>query len=374
MLATKPATQPAEGSLMERINLGFLYECGAQLRYLTTLTPDINGRIPIFYASVLANSYVYSILDFYKSLNVCRMPGRELTLAIFGMQKWMRETPPDQLRKADSAVDQLFSDVINKAKRFETVLLAELATLAVYHITQKGAYYTPDLIDRTEIVLPEPIQNRMTENVKNEIRQSGKCLAFDNPTASGFHIIRAIEGVMHQYYVVVCKPGKPDKLDSWGAYIAALYKSSDPTVKETVAILQQIKDNDRNLIMHPERVLSPDDALTLFEIAKGAIMAMAGKLPEIKAAPPPLPHRFYGMATIDGNPAPDGTPIFGLGVSLSSRDTETLAGRYELYVESLGGPLEGKQVTFKIGGLLAQQTAVWQMGANSNLDLSARTT
>jgi hypothetical protein len=35
--------------------------------------------------------------------------------------------------------------------------------------------------------------------------------------------------------------------------------------------------------MHPERVLSQDDAFTLFEIAKGAIMAMAGKLPEPKA-------------------------------------------------------------------------------------------
>jgi hypothetical protein len=59
---------------------------------------------------------------------------------------------------------------------------------------------------------------------------------------------------------------------------------SDPTVKETVAILQQIKDNDRNLIMHPERVLSSDDAFTLFEIAKGAIMAMAKKLPDTKVA------------------------------------------------------------------------------------------
>jgi hypothetical protein len=45
---------------------------------------------------------------------------------------------------------------------------------------------------------------------------------------------------------------------------------------------QQIKDNERNLIMHPERVLSADDAFRLFEIAKTAIITMSTFLPEIK--------------------------------------------------------------------------------------------
>ncbi len=80
----------------------------------------------------------------------------------------------------------------------------------------------------------------------------------------------------------VCKPTDPKSLDNWGAYIAELKKSEDADVKETVAMLQQIKDNDRNLIMHPERVLSPDDAFTLFEIAKGAMMAMSRNLPYVK--------------------------------------------------------------------------------------------
>ena len=94
--------------------------------------------------------------------------------------------------------------------------------------------------------------------------------------------MRASEAVMHQYYLAVCKPPKPDPLENWGAYIAELLKSGDSSVKETVALLKQVKDHHRNLIMHPEVVLSPDEAFTLFEIAKGAMMAMAGKLPEAK--------------------------------------------------------------------------------------------
>ena len=134
------------------------------------------------------------------------------------------------------------------------------------------------MIERAELALPESVRNKLDTQILSEIKESGKCLAFDNATASGFHIMRALEAVIHQYYLVICKPSKAERLDSWAAYIAALRGSTDSTVKETVAVLQQIKDNERNLIMHPERVLSPDDAFTLFEIAKGAMMAMAGKL------------------------------------------------------------------------------------------------
>ena len=80
------------------------------------------------------------------------------------MQKWMNQRPPDNWRDEDFSADKLFNDVINKAKQFETILLADLQTLATYLVTQKGAYYIPDIIDRTEIVLPESIQVKISEN------------------------------------------------------------------------------------------------------------------------------------------------------------------------------------------------------------------
>jgi len=268
---------------MEKINLPFFWEVGAHIRALSTITSVTDNRIQIYTASFPVHSYVYTLLNSFSSLNVCRAKGAELINAILEMQKWVRETPPEKWSEINPFADQLFGNVQNRARDFETIVLAELQTLATYHVTQKGAYSTPDIIERAEITLPESIRAKITDKVIDEIRQSGRCLAFDNPTASGFHIIRAVEGVMHQYYLAICKPTPaPAHLDNWGAYIAELRKSNDPSVKETIAILQQIKDNDRNLIMHPERVLSVDDAFTLFEIAKGAIMAMAPKLPEIK--------------------------------------------------------------------------------------------
>ena len=87
---------------------------------------------------------------------------------------------------------------------------------------------------------------------------------------------------MHEYHTSVCKPKPAKRLENWGAYIAELKKPQKPEVEEVVAMLQQIKDRHRNLIMHPEIVLSLDEAFTLFEIAQGAIIAMADKLPSGK--------------------------------------------------------------------------------------------
>lgn len=159
---------------------------------------------------------------------------------------------------------------------------AELQTLATYNITQKGIYSTTDLVERAERILPEQVLGRIGRMAAGEVRESGKCLALDCATASAFHMMRATEEVMHRYYVSVCKPKPAKRLENWGAYIAALNKSSKPEVKEIVAMVQQIKDRHRNLIMHPEIVLTIDEAFTLFEIAQGAIIAMADNLPAVR--------------------------------------------------------------------------------------------
>jgi hypothetical protein len=58
-----------------------------------------------------------------------------------------------------------------------------------------------------------------------------------------------------------------------------LTDSGDLQAKVVVSILHEIKDQYRNLIMHPEVFLSPEEAFTLFAVAQAAIMAMAERLP-----------------------------------------------------------------------------------------------
>jgi hypothetical protein len=110
-------------------------------------------------------------------------------------------------------------------------------------------------------------------------------------------MMRALEAVLHQYYLSVCKPKSPKKLESWAAYLLALKKvaggglddedgdatgsdppEGDPQVRRAITFLYQVKDT-RNDIMHPELVLSADEAFGLLDVAKAAIIVMADRLP-----------------------------------------------------------------------------------------------
>lgn len=264
-----------DGRSMEKIDLLSFYRLGTALRPLCEVTPEM-GRLEIFIRCSTAKGQLESLLGSWPGLTVCRKDGLTVIQAV---AEWVDTASAGEWKKPMDWMDEVnIRSIANKAKAFETVLRAELQTLATYHVTQKGIYSTPDLIERADNTLPGSIRRRIPRKAREEIRESGKCLAFDNATASGFHMMRATEMVLHQYYLAVCEPKKKAKLGSWAAYLGELRESGDPDAQKVVAMLQQIKDQDRNLIMHPEIVLSSDDAFTLFEVGQSAIIAMAGKL------------------------------------------------------------------------------------------------
>ena len=85
------------------------------------------------------------------------------------------------------------------------------------------------------------------------------------------------------------------------------------------------------------------------------------------------PHRFYGTVRIDGKPPPDGTTVSAVTQGLAISGVTTVEGRYVLDVFPLGTRPVGMQITFRIANLPTEQTAVWEMGELTNLDLSVRT-
>lgn len=296
MLEQRWVSLRVKGADMEKINLPYFYQLGVQLHPLTQKSVQDDRVIDIIIATFDAEDVTESLLDRFSMLSVCRNCGQELLNAVKETRTWfmgLMKEDLDKLQNPDATVKLRFDRVIAKAKEFETILSAELQTLTTYHATQKGIYDTADLIERAENILPPAVLNKIDEKVKEEIRWSGRCLAFDNATASAFHMMRATELVLHKYYLSVCKPKTNKKLENWGAYIAKLGELDDPNVKEVISLIQQIKDQHRNLIMHPEIVLAPDEAFGLFEIAKSAIIAMASKLtpPEAKDDEPVEPKK-----------------------------------------------------------------------------------
>lgn len=264
---------------MEKINLTIIYELGLRINQIGKIPYDERERPTIWVGVINVLSTMNVLFEKFPNLPACKTKRAELEAAKNKCRDWLQETKRSEWEKENQIADDLFKRIIDIARECEIVLYAELPALATYNITQKGIYSTNDLIERGEGILPKHVLGRISTMAISEVRESGKCLALDCATASAFHMMRAIEEVMYRYYLSVCEPKTEEKLQNWGAYIAGLSQSNKPEVKEVVAMLQQIKDRHRNLIMHPDIVLSIDEAFTLFEIAQGVIIAMADKIP-----------------------------------------------------------------------------------------------
>ena len=87
--------------------------------------------------------------------------------------------------------------------------------------------------------------------------------------------------------------------------------------------------------------------------------------------PPLLPHLFLGTAYTGDRPVSEGTLIEGFLDGVKKREATTDAsGGYMLPVPGSVGD-EGKTVSFKVGGVTARETAIWESGVESrNFDLT----
>ncbi|WP_157505690.1 hypothetical protein [Geminicoccus roseus] len=170
------------------------------------------------------------------------------------------------------------------ARNFEAVFKAELENQAIFQISPVSIYDTEAMVERASCSLAPEILKLTPPTVRFEIDQAGKCLAFGLYTATGFHVCRAIELAMHEYYRFYS--GGSERLKTWGAYLSNLHRLSNEADEEksphksTVVLLEQIKDASRNPIIHPRVNVTQTDALYLFDIGKATISRMVYDLAE----------------------------------------------------------------------------------------------
>ena len=100
-------------------------------------------------------------------------------------------------------------------------------------------------------------------------------------------------------------------------------------------------------------------------------LVVVGALP-VYAAPPQIPHAFYGTVTVGDPPVPvaEGTAVEAYVGGVKKTETTVDHGEYSLLVSGTAGAT----VTFRVGSILANETAIWQSGAVTNLDLTVTVT
>ncbi len=107
-------------------------------------------------------------------------------------------------------------------------------------------------------------------------------------------------------------------------------------------------------------------ALCLLCFVAGGVMPASATEP-----PPEMPHQFYGTVRFDGDPVGEGTLVEALVDDIKQAETTVDGeGRYGYDTVFRVPATAGATVTFKVGGIEADEDAAWEAGKVQELNLT----
>ncbi|MGA8214480.1 MAG: hypothetical protein WB799_12865 [Candidatus Sulfotelmatobacter sp.] len=209
------------------VNEYHFYELAIAIHPLT-FAPNDTKYSDVWYDWWNAKNLLNTTFVERRPLSICRPAANKLYLAItqfvpddFDTAVAKVASDPDQI---DPVLGVSGYSLREAAKEFETVLQAELQSMDTYFVSQKGGYKTHDLIERAHVAFPASVRASVRDQTKVDFDQAGKCIAFDIPTAAGFHLLRGTESVIRDYYKVVTEREPKLQMRNWGAYNENLKK------------------------------------------------------------------------------------------------------------------------------------------------------
>lgn len=181
-----------------------------------------------------------------------------------------------------------WGNISRKIDSFRSVFEAECHDIDIYSVGQIAIYKTQALVSDGANIIAGEYRADISEAALNEFNNAGKCLAFDLPTACGFHALRGLELVLDDYLSSFAV--KTDKFRSWNDYIQAAKKliddqaAVDKPSPKVAAMLDRMRELDRNPLMHPRDTLDIVGADQLFKLAAITVGEMVRDARRVKRA------------------------------------------------------------------------------------------
>jgi hypothetical protein len=269
---------------MERVNQFSFYELGQELKDLQSLDENTDGWVAVLNIMAARRRILRLIEGKPIPIGLCRPAAESLVSALDKALEDARSGEEGKRRDPQPIPSWRWSSIKRALTTFEHVFAAEMGGATVYFVPSRGIYNTPALVDSAESTFPEALRTHIPEKAISDWKAAGRCLAFNLLTASGFHVVRAVEGTLETYYQLFAgKLGKT--LKNWNDYIVALEKLSSATPApslRTIAELKQMKDDFRNPVVHPRVSLDDVDARMLFSNGEALILAMSSEIKNVK--------------------------------------------------------------------------------------------
>lgn len=186
----------------------------------------------------------------------------------------LKELPDETLLSQQQA-----TAIRDGIEQIRETLEAELKGVEAYTVTPKR-YDVGLLIENVGALLAPGVYEKLPNMAKFDLREAGKCLAFERPTATAFHLMRATEGILRAFYANLVKRGRTETL--WGPIVSDLRKRR---AARSYAILLDNLDNIRrsfrNPTQHPEATYDIEQVQDLWGLCTDAINRMACALPDL---------------------------------------------------------------------------------------------
>ncbi len=163
---------------------------------------------------------------------------------------------------------------VTKAKwlSVKSILTAEIGVLPIYIVSPKGAYDTETLINNGQNLFPRSL-NTIIPSTKDDAVMVGKALIYEMPTACAFHNFRILEAVSRKYIRKFVTDKDLKNIRTLGQ-IARELVDKEYGEKTIACALRDIVSLHRNPIIHPDDVITLEQAVSLVGMSHAVISPM----------------------------------------------------------------------------------------------------
>ncbi|WP_281188995.1 hypothetical protein [Vibrio harveyi] len=159
----------------------------------------------------------------------------------------------------------------------EKIVFSESSTKKIYTIPSRR-YNSKYLLDSPEKLFKDGDFDVLSTLARVDLASAARCIVFGEATAAAFHVLRATEDTLKQYYFVHRKQKRLAK-PMWANMVEQLRtKKTNKPPKALLDSLNMVRENYRNPTQHPEALYTIDTAQDLFGVCIDLIGKMAKEL------------------------------------------------------------------------------------------------
>ncbi|MCC6204926.1 MAG: hypothetical protein IT533_08015 [Hyphomicrobiales bacterium] len=259
---------------MIRINIAWMLDVAKKLDELDTLQAGVRLDESVIFPVLEAQQQLEMVFNqsvYSQYLRASREKANELHVAL------TKVFDEDQLDKPVTAQD--IAGIRALKDQFMLVFRSEAATLPIFLVSKKEPYDSISLVENGASLFPAALVAKAPETGRDCI-EAGKALAFELGTACGFHAFCVTESVVKRYWDMVSSGKARPNLQTLGNYAAEMEKAKfgDEKIAESIKMMARLY---RNPTIHPEVILTVEQAMGIVGMARSIVGAMLAVLPDV---------------------------------------------------------------------------------------------